>query len=145
MTATLMREPIAAARRDDSVLRKIDEELEEGTLTLTTSEGEQIRLPQALRDLLVQCVHELRRGNRVSLVPVGRSLTTQQAAEMLNVSRPYLVRLLGAGELPFEMVGTHRRLRIEDVLAYRKARSERRRELFRALNQNADELGIYTD
>jgi excisionase family DNA binding protein len=140
-----MREPIAAPRRDDAVLRRIDEELDEGTLTLTTSEGEHIKLPQALRDLLGQCVYELRRGNRVSLVPVGRSLTTQQAAEMLNVSRPYLIRLLEAGELPFEMVGTHRRLRIEDVLTYRKARSERRREVFRALNQQADELGIYAD
>lgn len=145
MTATIAREPIAAKRRDDSALRLIEEQLQAGTLTISGSTGTPIELPDALVTLLAQGIHELRRGNRVALVPVGRSLTTQQAAEMLNVSRPYLVRLLEGGQLPFERVGTHRRLRIEDVLTYRHLRSERRREIFRELSHDADELGIYAD
>jgi excisionase family DNA binding protein len=72
-------------------------------------------------------------------------LTTRQAAEMLNVSRPFLIQLLEREEIPFEMVGTHRRVAIEDVLRYRAQRSERRREVLRALSEEADELGIYTD
>ncbi len=145
MTATLTREPIAAKRREDPALREIEEELKSGRLALTTSTGEQLDLPESLLALLEQGVHELLRGNRVSLVPIGRLLTTQQAAEMLNMSRPYLIRLLENRDLPFEMVGTHRRLRVKDVLAYRRKRSEERRAIFRELSNDADELGIYAD
>lgn len=142
MPATIPREPIAATT-DDRSLREVEDRLREG-VHLFDSRGNRLELPEPLRDLLMQGIHELRRGNRVSLLPFGRLLTTQQAAELLGMSRPYLVKLLEAGELPFEMVGTHRRLRLEDVLRFRRTRSERRRAALRELSHDADELGIYT-
>lgn len=145
MTLTLDREPIAALNTDREALRGVETMMQSG-LELRVSAGDQsVALPEALRLILEQAVHELVRGNRVSLLPLGRMLTTRQAAEMLNVSRPFLIQLLEREEIPFEMVGTHRRVAIEDVLRYRAQRSERRREVLRALSEDADELGIYTD
>jgi excisionase family DNA binding protein len=126
-------------------LSEVEVQLEHGRLQLIDAHGEAVELPDELRDLLLRGVHELRRGNRVSLLSFGRLLTTQQAAELLGMSRPYLVRLLERDELPYEMVGTHRRLRLDDVLAYRRARSEHRREILRELSRDADDLGIYTE
>jgi excisionase family DNA binding protein len=143
MTATVAREPISA-RADDPALAAIEEGLTDGTLRLF-HHGDHQEIPDALRDLLLRGVHELRRGNQVSLLSFGRLLTTQQAAEMLGMSRPYLVRLLEHGDLPYEMVGTHRRLRLDDVIAYRRYRSQERREALRALSRDADDLGIYTE
>lgn len=144
MTLTLDREPIAAPNTDQEALRGVEAMTQSG-LELRVSAGDQsVELPEALRLVLEQAAHELVRGNRVSLLPLGRMLTTRQAAEMLNVSRPFLIQLLERDEIPFEMVGTHRRVAIEDVLRYRAQRSERRREVLRALSEEADELGIYT-
>lgn len=144
MTLTLDREPIAAPNTDQEALRGVEAMTQSG-LELRVSAGDQsVELPEALRLVLEQAAHELVRGNRVSLLPLGRMLTTRQAAEMLNVSRPFLIQLLERDEIPFEMVGTHRRVVIEDVLRYRAQRSERRREVLRALSEEADELGIYT-
>jgi len=143
MTATIPRDPIAVPA-DDHVLSEVEGQLEQGPIHLTDARGEALALPEELRDLLLRGVHEMRRGNRVSLLSFGRLLTTQQAAELLGMSRPYLIRLLEQGELPYEMVGTHRRLRLDDVLAYRRARSARRREALRELSRDADDLGIYT-
>lgn len=144
MTATMPGEPIAAPE-DDDALSEVEAQLAQGTVQLIDARGEAVNLPDELRDLLLRGVHELRRGNRVTLLSFGRLLTTQQAAELLGMSRPYLVRLLGRDELPYEMVGTHRRLRLDDVLAYRRARSEHRREILRELSRDADDLGIYTE
>jgi len=145
MTLTLDREPIAASNADREALRNVEALTQSGRDLRVSAGDESIELPEALRLVLEQAAHELVRGNRVSLLPLGRMLTTRQAAEMLNVSRPFLIQLLERGEIPFEMVGTHRRVAIEDVLRYRAQRSEKRREVLRALSEEADELGIYTD
>ncbi|HEX5503538.1 MAG TPA: excisionase family DNA-binding protein, partial [Thermomicrobiales bacterium] len=78
-------------------------------------------------------------------VPVYRELTTQQAADLLNVSRQYLIRLLERGDLPFTRTGTHRRIRLDDVLRYKDARSARRREGLRRLTRLSEELGLYDE
>lgn len=145
MTLTMDREPIAAPNSDREALRGIEALAQSGQDLRVSAGGESVELPEALRLIIGQAAHELVRGNRVSLLPLGRMLTTRQAAEMLNVSRPFLIQVLERGEIPFEMVGTHRRVAIEDVLRYRAQRSEQRREALRALSQEADELGIYTD
>lgn len=144
MTATMPREPIAAPA-DDHALSEVEHQLAHGTIHFTDAQGNVIDLPDELRDLLLRGAHEMRRGNRVSLLSFGRLLTTQQAAELLGMSRPYLVKMLERGELPYEMVGTHRRLRLDDVLTYRRERSARRREALRELSRDADDLGIYTE
>ena len=82
-------------------------------------------------------------ADSITVVPVGRELTTQQAANLLNVSRQYLVRLLDEGQIPFRKTGAHRRLRIEDVLAFKDTRDKDRRARWRELSRLTQELGGY--
>jgi excisionase family DNA binding protein len=89
-----------------------------------TDEGE-VELPAAAGRAVLALLEELASGNAVHLVPADAELTTQQAADLLGISRTYVVRLIDDGKLSAHLVGTHRRLRAADVLAYRARRSER--------------------
>ena len=102
-----------------------------------------VSVPAPAFKLLIDVLAELAKGNAVTVAPVHQELTTQQAAELLNVSRPYLVSLLETGALPYRKVGTHRRVRLADVLAYQNADEEQRRERQRTLTREAEELGLY--
>lgn len=110
---------------------------------LVGPQGETIALPDTIFYALGRVTEVLARGDAVTIVPVGKELTTQQAADLLNVSRQYLVRLLDEGRLPFTKTGKHRRLRIEDVLAYRDKRDAERRAALRGLTELTEELGGY--
>jgi len=74
-------------------------------------------------------------------IPSGRELTTQEAAELLRISRPSVIRLLEDGTIPFHKVGTHRRIDVEDILAYRAKRNEQRRAALRELTEISEETG----
>jgi excisionase family DNA binding protein len=109
-------------------------------------EGETIELPDPVFQILARVVEVLARGDAITVVPVGKELTTQQAANILNVSRQYLVRLLDDGRIPFTKTGKHRRLRIADVLAFKRERDEERERALTELTQmTEDELGGYPE
>jgi excisionase family DNA binding protein len=83
-------------------------------------------LTPTISKLLMEVLRHISSGDAVTLVPVSKMLTTQQAADVLNVSRPYLIALLEKGDIEFELVGRHRRIKAETLFAYKRARSERR-------------------
>lgn len=108
--------------------------------------GDEIPLPEPMFHLLARIAEVLARGDAVTIVPVGQELTTQQAADLLNVSRQYLIRLLDANELPFTRTGgKHRRLRIEDVLAYKTKRDHEREEALDELAAMTQDMGGYPE
>jgi excisionase family DNA binding protein len=110
---------------------------------LVGPKGEIIPLPETVFYVLERVVEVMARGDSITVVPVGREVTTQQAADLLNVSRQYLVRLLEEGRIPFRKTGKHRRLRIEDVLAFKEQRDKDRRAGLRELSQMTQEFGGY--
>jgi len=103
---------------------------------------ETLRLPKAVGDLLYHILTEMAQGNAVTVIPVHAELTTQEAADFLNVSRPYLIRLLEEGKLPFSMVGTHRRVKFSDLATFRKKSDDERRKVMEELAAQAQELGM---
>ena len=107
--------------------------------------GESIEIPESVFYVLERITEVLASGDAITVVPVGKELTTQQAANLLNVSRQYLVRLLDQGEIPFRRTGKHRRLRVEDVLAYRERRDRDRKAALDELAQQSEEFGGYSE
>jgi len=103
---------------------------------------EAVLLPRRAFELLVELLAQMANGNAVTIVPVHAELTTQQAADMLNVSRPYLVKLLEEGKLPCRKVGTRRRVRAADVLTFKRIDDARRRDAVDELTSEAEKLGL---
>jgi excisionase family DNA binding protein len=107
--------------------------------------GETISLPASVFYLLKQVVDVMAQGDAITIVPIGRELTTQQAADLLNVSRQYLVRLLDDQKIPFRRTGKHRRLKIEDVLAFKTSRDRDRKATLDKLAAMSQEFGGYAE
>jgi excisionase family DNA binding protein len=115
----------------------------DNAIMLATADGQQQSLPAFLVRALQMLTTLLARGDDVALVPVHKDLTTYEAAALLNVSRPFLVKLLDEGIIPSTKVGTHRRVRLRDVLEYRRRRSEKNKRLLDAILSFAQEQGGY--
>jgi excisionase family DNA binding protein len=103
---------------------------------------ETVEIPAAALRLLVGILNELAEGHAVTLMPIQAELTTQQAADFLNVSRPYLIRLLEEGQIPFHKTGTHRRIFLRDLLSYKTKIKEQRRQSLQELTALSQELGM---
>ncbi|AZE96454.1 Excisionase domain protein [Pseudomonas orientalis] len=102
-------------------------------------------LPTSALRLLVDILGELALGNAVKVVPVHAELTSQEAADLLNVSRPHLVKMLEEGAIPFTKTGRHRRIRFSDLMAFKQRRDEESQEAMEELVRQTRELGLGYD
>ncbi|MCA9413747.1 MAG: helix-turn-helix domain-containing protein [Candidatus Omnitrophica bacterium] len=100
------------------------------------------RLPETTVRLVVDLLSETSRGNPVAIMPLKTEFSTQQAANFLNVSRPFFVNLLEKGEIPFRKVGSHRRVRFDDLMRYKKKTDKRSLEALDELVTQAQDLGM---
>jgi excisionase family DNA binding protein len=107
---------------------------------LVSPDGVEVEIPASAFAALQAVVRDMAQGHTITLIPHDKELTTKEAADILNVSRPFLVKLLDHGDIPYHRVGTHRRLNVEDVLAYRELRAARRREKLRELTELSEQL-----
>ncbi len=136
---------VRAERGDLEALREFVRQLDEAIesdgegVRLVGPAGEEIEVPAAALRALKLVAEGMSAGLALSLIPYGKQLTTQEAADLLHVSRPHLVKLLEEGRIPHHRVGTHRRVRLEDVLAFAAERNERRREELRELTRLSQE------
>jgi excisionase family DNA binding protein len=158
MGLPLEHEPVAleeadrmnAARAAASVREYLEAAIdrERGTVPMVAeSHGGALRIlvPVPAVRLLVEILREMGRGNAVTVVPSQAELTTQQAADLLNVSRPYVVKLLEEGRIPYRTVGPRRRIRFTDLMTFKRTDDAHRRRVADELTRDAVELGMGYD
>jgi excisionase family DNA binding protein len=148
MTATL-QEPVL--EQDAELARRSSQSLApfvqlNSALSLrvmsTDHEGPVVTLSPRMLKMIQQLLSELAAGHAVSILASHEELTTQQAAEVLNVSKPFVIKLLDEGKMPSRKVGTHRRVLLEDVLRYKQSMRSRQMKALDELAAEAQELGM---
>jgi excisionase family DNA binding protein len=105
-----------------------------------SQESDELVLPNHVVQLLLNILSEMAQGNAISVMPIHAELTTQEAANILNVSRPHLVKLVDNGKIPFHKVGTHRRVLAQDVLDYKKHINKQRHDTLDELTALSQEM-----
>lgn len=105
-------------------------------------EAEHLTLPASAFKFLTTILDLMAQGKAISIIPSDTEVTTQQAADMLNVSRPYVVKLIEQGEISHHMVGTHRRIKLEDLEAYKSKMEKKRSMALEELTKQSQELGL---
>ena len=139
----MLREPITMEPSEEAEIRELHRMLKLGTPALLGPANERIDLPDSVYHILKDVVANMMRGRTIFLTPQENRMTTQAAANLLGCSRPHVVKLLDSGAIPFERVGQHRRVLLNDLLTYRKNRDAERRAALNALAKSEFESGSY--
>ncbi|QPC82456.1 helix-turn-helix domain-containing protein [Phototrophicus methaneseepsis] len=134
-------EESSIARNSKQLLAQYARENESLTVHVTDQEGT-IELPAGAVSLLMDILGAMASGQGITLIPENAELTTVQAAEVLNVSRPFLIKLLEEGKIPYRKVGKHRRILMEDVMNYKHAIDEERESILDQLVADAQEQNM---
>ena len=136
---------IALARESGRVLSTVLQtraETQQIDLHDDTGAVRTVRIPTTALRLLLDVLTEIGQGNAVSIIPIHAELTSQEAADVLNVSRPFLVQLLERGDIPFHKTGTHRRVRYQDLIAYKERIDTQRRKALDELAEQAQDVNM---
>jgi excisionase family DNA binding protein len=147
MTTNILERPVLPTPEDAELAAEASRKLsalksDEQVLNVQLDNGKVLPLPKAVTRLLQHLLMEMSLGNAVTLTPVHAELTTQEAADHLNVSRPYLISLLKSGKIPFRQVGTHRRVKFSDLCAYKRTQEEVRERALEELAAQSQKLGM---
>jgi excisionase family DNA binding protein len=144
MTLPVEREVQAAVQGQRALAAYLTTRVETQRIQIFDDDNQahQVELPTSALRLLVDILAELADGNAVKIVPVHAELTTQEAADLLNVSRPHLVKQLEDGALPFHWAGKHRRVRFSDLMQFKAARDLASEQAMAELARQAQALGM---
>lgn len=113
------------------------------TFFMLKADGQEIQLPPVITQVLNEIITILCQGNSLTLIPMDKELTTQQSADILNVSRPFIIKLLENNQIPYRKVGTHRKILMKDLIEYKTRTSEKRKTKLSELVNLSQELGLY--
>lgn len=150
MGALALYEPISPTP-EETVMAKVSSRAmashvkDQGNLRIEIDENGQkqtIVLPASAFKMLFEILTQMAQGNAISIIPVHAELTTQKAADILNVSRPFLVKLLEEKAIPFRKVGNHRRILFSDLIAYKHQIDNERRKALDELTEEAQKLDM---
>jgi excisionase family DNA binding protein len=136
-------EPVALPESEEAQIRVLNRMLQLGSPALVGADGERFELPDSVFRLLKDIARNMQMGRAIVLIPENQQLTTQRAADLLGVSRPYLIKLLEAGELTYHKTGSHRRVYLKDLVAYQKRRDLERKAALDRIAKDAFESGLY--
>ena len=140
-------QPIRIAPRDEAEKEQVKKLyrmlIVEGSAALVGPDNAKVELPPSIYEVLVKVVEQMQEGKIIGLMPVKEELSTQAAADMLGMSRQFLVRELEAGKIKFHRTGAHRRIYFKDVLDYKKQRQDQRQSAINRMAQKSEELGVY--
>lgn len=143
------RNPVVPAAQEARAIQEIDRALssapDDTHYYLADSTGHQTEISPSIFRVLAKAAREMAQGHSITILHYDHELTTQQAAELLGVSRPYFVSVLEAGKVAYHMAGTHRRVYMRDLLAYKQRRDTLRHEHLRELRRVSESLGLYDD
>lgn len=144
---------IHTTKQDQKIARTALEKINEQNLYVRESTSgsiqikfedfeEYLTIPKKVQSILYQILNFMSEGRAISIVPEESDISTQQAADMLKVSRPHIVKLLEQGDIPFKKVGTHRRIELNDLLVFEKKMKQNRTEKLKLLSKQAQELNL---
>ena len=144
--ATMLRQPVlpsaAEISQAQASLKLLKRDGSDTHFAIGSPSGLKVPLSESVFDLLLNVLSEMSRGNAVLVVPINAELTTQEAADLLNVSRTYLVRLLDQQKIPFHTVGRHRRILFKDLIQYRQQSKRARFKAIQELTEMDEDQGI---
>jgi excisionase family DNA binding protein len=142
---TAALDPISLPQNQEEQVHELHELLQRGGKPRLVGKGGEptVELPDTVYQLLLRILDVMEQGKAISIVPVMQDLTTQEAANLLGVSRPFFVKLLETGKLPFHLTGSHRRVYLKDLLAYKQQRDQDRHAAIERMGDQAEQQGLY--
>jgi excisionase family DNA binding protein len=143
--SVLSPEMLRAAQENSEILKQYLQDHGSARLKLGGADDKEITLPDSILRLVYEAMVCAATGKKLRLVEEDEEVSPEKAAEFLQVSRPYLVKLLDSGEIPFHHVGTHRRVTMSDLIEYKQQRKIKGKEALRKMVEVTEEMGLYDE